>query len=230
MNFLQKWPVKMFTSWTDYLLHEPQKLKYYNAWFKTLWNGRSPLKDEIPWVNFETIEWFDRILLPDMKVFEWGSGGSTLFFSNRVQSLLSVEHEQKWYEIVVDVLSQKNITNVELILIEPERIHSSANTDEFISFSIDYPGYSFKNYVEIIAKYPNNSFDLIVVDGRARNSCLNLARDKVKPGGYLLLDNADRSFYQHAVSLVANWQKFEFTGPTPYSKVICTTAIWQKPR
>ena len=34
----------------------------------------------IPWVTHGAKKWLDSYLKKDMKVFEWGSGGSTLYF------------------------------------------------------------------------------------------------------------------------------------------------------
>ena len=56
--------------------------------------------------------------------------------------------------------------------------------------------FSFKKFVTTIDQYPDHYFDLVFVDGRARNSCIKHAIPKVKNGGYILLDDSDRKSYQ----------------------------------
>jgi hypothetical protein len=40
----------------------------------------SPLEIELPWISYAAIDFLDGYLKPDMTVYEYGSGGSTLFF------------------------------------------------------------------------------------------------------------------------------------------------------
>ncbi len=47
-------------------------------------------------------------------------------------------------------------------------------------------------YVEAIATFPQNTFDWILVDGMIRLPCFRNALDKLKSGGLLILDNANR--------------------------------------
>lgn len=41
-------------------------------------------------------------------------------------------------------------------------------------------------------KFPNEYFDLILIDGRVRMNCLKNATPKLKVGGVLIFDNSDR--------------------------------------
>ncbi|MBU6399666.1 MAG: hypothetical protein KGS61_05060, partial [Verrucomicrobia bacterium] len=41
-------------------------------------NGKYPLDLELPWFAYAAIDFLDRYLRPDMRVCEYGSGGSTL--------------------------------------------------------------------------------------------------------------------------------------------------------
>jgi len=52
----------------------------------------------IPWISYPAIKMLEKILKPEMRVFEWGVGGSTLFFSARVRQLVSIEHDLQWAE------------------------------------------------------------------------------------------------------------------------------------
>lgn len=63
-----------------------------------LWYERST-PDEvqpIPWLHPEATEFFEFILEPDFRVLEHGAGGSTLWLSERVDQVDSVEHDIDW--------------------------------------------------------------------------------------------------------------------------------------
>ena len=50
-------------------------------------------------------------------LFEWGSGMSTIFFSQYCRLLHTVEHDKKWVDITYNLLKERNIENVNLSLI-----------------------------------------------------------------------------------------------------------------
>src|SRR5882724_10582455 len=79
-------------------------------------NGKTPLDLEIPWFSYAAIDFLDGFVQPDMKVFEYGSGGSTLFFARRAKSVVSVEDNAKWFEWVSRRLEQQRLANVSLSL------------------------------------------------------------------------------------------------------------------
>ena len=57
--------------------------------------------------------------IPDSsKVFEWGSGGSTLFLGKNAHSVNSIEHDTKWFEEVNLKVSQSRLTSIQLKLAE----------------------------------------------------------------------------------------------------------------
>jgi hypothetical protein len=189
----------------------------------------------LPWMTFNAIRFIDRKLSKNMRVFEYGSGGSTLFFCRRAQYVISVEHDRSWYELVKTRLEKKNITNWEGTLIEPEFAgHASQSIADPLEYGTDDPEltqYRFKNYASSIDSFPDRSFDWIIVDGRSRPSCMQHAMPKLKPGGYLLLDNSDRDYY---LRHLAKQLSAEFTvvcdqaGPVPFMEEFSRTTIWQK--
>jgi len=65
-------------------------------------NGASPLDLELPWFSYAAIDFLAERLSPDMQVCEYGSGGSTLFFARRARQVLSIEDNQKWFELVTE--------------------------------------------------------------------------------------------------------------------------------
>ena len=212
--------------WLRYLFVKPRMLRYYKLWRNSLRVKTSAPNDQLPWMVYEAIDWLESFLSAEMQVFEWGSGGSTIFFSKRVQSVVTIEHDTKWYSAVNRQLRLSNTRNVRLVLCNPEE--SKTREGAYASTDEAYKGLSFRRYVEAIEIYPDGFFDLVVVDGRARASCLSHAWVKIRPGGYLLLDNSDRSEYQRAKEPLSDWEEQKFYGPGPYNYYSWQTTVWEK--
>src|SRR5215510_13313424 len=75
-----------------------------------LLNGKTPLDLELPWFSYSAIDFLETFLKAEMNVFEYGSGGSTLFFSQRAAKVYSVEDNVKWYDWVSLRLREKKIS------------------------------------------------------------------------------------------------------------------------
>jgi tRNA A58 N-methylase Trm61 len=174
---------------------------------------------------FSATAWLDRTLKPDSKVFEYGSGGSTLYFAKRVREVVSVEHEPAWYERVRSELERQRLGNVTYTLIESAVDPSFdrnriADPLAYMSDDDKSAGRSFRAYARAIDQYPDGYFDLVVVDGRARPSCLMHAIQKVRLGGTLLLDQSERPYYLAELSALqdpSHWSVVRFMAPLPYS-------------
>ena len=131
-----------------------------------------------PWLTPKGNALLIRWLSPHMKGFEWGSGRSTLFFSIRVRHLVSIEHDAYWFKRVNSALKQKGIRNVDYRFVPPLKNVEPTG----INWSVVWPGYKylqmppsrtqFVNYFNAINNFPDNHFDFILVDGRARVPCM----------------------------------------------------------
>ena len=62
-------------------------------------------------------------------------------------------------------------------------------------------------------------FDFICIDGRARNLCLKLAVQNLRPGGILVLDNSDRPQYDTSC-VPSSWKRHDF------SNGLWSTSAW----
>ncbi len=196
-----------FTGLFFYSLVHPNQLKY--LWLSVRQNNKNIcLEQELPWFTYGAINWLEKNMPPQAKIFEWGSGGSTLFFARRSSSVVTIENNPDWYNKINQIIKNENITNGELKLM-----------------SVNQPS----NYVKAIDQYGDRYFDLISVDGSERNDCLIKAQAKLKPGGYLILDNAERPDYQIGISSLASWWRQDFYGPGPYNHYFWLTTIFTKP-
>ena len=204
--------------------------KYFPTWWKYQQKNNEPLKNDFPWIVFEAAEYLRRILHKDMVVFEYGSGSSTLFFSRRVSHIFSMEHDSSWYNHLSQIITDQKIKNVDHRLIEcMENIANKPS--EYLSSSTLYKGKCFESYVKSIDAFPDHYFDVVLVDGRSRNACIAHAKDKVKQGGYLIVDNSDREYYLDKNDFLRDtkeWNSIHFIGPVPYSFEFSRTSFFQK--
>ena len=210
-------------------------IRFLPKWYGSLSENRSPLIDKQPWFSFAAIEFLEKILNKDMVVYEYGSGGSTLFFSEHAKKVISVEHNKEWHEKMSIQISSSGIQNCEVGLFEaseaaPRKANSISNPDDYISEDLEYQGMEFKEYASNIDAFPDNYFDVIDIDGRARPSCFKHALKKIKNNGYLILDNAEREHYSYIHETLDNsaWEKNTFAGPFPYIRQFGLTCIWKK--
>lgn len=171
---------------------------------------------DIPWVTMPAVRWLRANARPDWSVFEWGSGASTLFLARAVGRLVSIEHDGAWYGRIAERVRLGGHSNVDLRLVEPEP-EVEGVPDEYRSSSPFHDRLSFRAYVSAIDAFPDTSFDLVLVDGRARPGCMAHAAAKVRPGGALLLDNAERPAYAGAIHALeaAGWRRHSLAGPVP---------------
>src|SRR5690606_27439298 len=125
--------------------------------------------------------------------------GSTLFFAKRVKEVVSVEHHTEWYQKVKKTLAEKKHTHVDLKLVPPAKPEKGGMVRYPSLWKKEYSGLDFYHYVHVIDQYPDGYFDLILIDGRARPQCLKVCILKLKEGGLLVFDNADRVNYKDAI-------------------------------
>jgi hypothetical protein len=119
---------------------------------------------------------FDNIS-PDSNVLEWGSGGSTvaLFNHKNVKNIVSIEHDEDWFNRVRNEILYSNTTNEIddrlLYLYTPPLFNHDYNKHGDGSLT------QFYDYVNVIFEYvtKNVIFDTILIDGRARPYCAQIA-------------------------------------------------------
>lgn len=174
-----------------------------------------------PWLTAEATKRLDAWLQPTFTGVEWGAGRSTLWFAQRVAHLTSIEHDAAWYRAVQRKLERRRITNVTLLL-------HPANSE---------------SYVDVARTYRDGSLDFALVDGRQRDRCALAVIPKIRPGGWLIVDNINRylpsnsrsplSLGTHDAPLTLYWEKVadQVAGwhRTWTTNGIYDTVIWQRP-
>ena len=165
-----------------------------------------------------------------MTVFEYGSGSSTLYFSRRVAQVFSIEHNRGWFENIQKTLEEQAIKNVDNRLIEPETLDDNQSIC-YRSYFPSYQNKSFESYIKSIDAFPDGYFDVVMIDGRARTDCIARAKNRIKQGGYLVLDNSERTYYFNGNDFLSDekeWKSYHFIGPVPYSFEYSKTSIFKR--
>lgn len=150
---------------------------------------------DVPWWTFEASDEVDAFLAahPGARVFEWGSGASTAWLSRRAGSVTSVEHDEGWARLVEPVLP----ANASVKVVTPRP--ATGAPFEALSAKPGYQDLDFGAYVRAVDEVPGD-FDLIVVDGRARQDCFHRAVSRLSADGVLVFDNVDRKRYREAIA------------------------------
>ena len=197
-----------------YLIANPGEMVRVPRWLRERKSSMMNLRQ--PWWPYAMTEFVESVLPPDARVFEYGGGGSSAWLSDHGARLTVIEHHQEWCKELRRALPN----NVEVISV------SVCDVGEFGSSA--EAGY-FDDYVKAIDSYPDRSFDLVIVDGRARVESISRAKTKVKQGGHLLLDDSDRPRYSAAIAAMSAWPVKTITGLKPGSPIPATTTIWTRP-
>jgi hypothetical protein len=211
------------------LVDDLNSVMFFPRWIRSFFVPLpNAVRDGIPWLPFQLIAWLEASLSKNANVFEYGSGGSTIFLAQRVKSLCTVEHDRKWHELVASELKRRQFTNVQYLLREPESTGPNPPAEYWDNYGNEYPNKSFERYVKAINEHPDHSLDLVLVDGRARKFCLEHAIKKIHPGGYLVLDNSSTREYLDFLVPLRKYPRFDITSISPFwppSK--WQSSVWQ---
>ena len=145
--------------------------------------GRSPVEIGLPWISFPAIDFLTDYVNKDSSVFEWGSGGSTVFFARRAGWVVSVENDINWHARVRDAAVLRGRGNLDLRL---------APFDSESATALESSDY--------LAAVRERQWDLIMVDGvlgcgsggefgKHRPRCFKLAEENIRPGGVIVVDD-----------------------------------------
>ncbi len=159
----------------------------------------------LPWFTYASIHFIkQKLYLKPMKVFEYGSGNSTLWFSSKVKSIISIENDSNFYYKMLKKFSSKNN-----IIYELKKLNTNYSTK-----ILDY----------------ENEFDIVIIDGRERVECTKNCIKALKKDGIIIFDNSDRVKYKEAYNFLSdlNFKNIEFKGHGPISHTEWQTTIYYR--
>jgi hypothetical protein len=177
------------------LIEDSDSYLYSSGWMASLERGYPCKSDgsEIPWMNYCVVAFLEQRLQSDLRLFEYGSGFSTIFFSHLVESVTAVEHDQKWF----DKLKPRLAGNVELLFRREDE-----NGDYCRSIHAS-----------------GEQYDVVVVDGRDRVNSIKQSLGAMSSRGVILLDDSQRSAYGEGLVLARSqgYLTLDFEGLKPIS-------------
>ncbi|MES2677827.1 MAG: SAM-dependent methyltransferase [Pseudomonadota bacterium] len=124
-------------------------------------------KNPLPLYTYPAIEYLSSLDFANKKIFEFGSGQSTLYWLGQGADVVSVENNVKWIEKLSEPL--KEFSNHQYIFADQK-----------------------DDYINSILKFSDCYFDVIIIDGIfSRYLCAKNVISKIKKDGLVILDNSD---------------------------------------
>jgi hypothetical protein len=218
LNDLFSWNQRINSLAMNYLVAQ--------GWFN---NKPADAEGYTPWFTYPAVSFMKDIINKDMKVFEFGSGYSTLYFNENAGEVFSVEHSQEWATNLLELNP-----DIDIVVCEEGGIPLPLGVDYlegFVREQFELPVSSDRNhniehgllnleffqYASQLTRRERGYYDVIVIDGMARTLCGYLAADLVAEDGYIVLDNSDRWQYNalQKFLLRQGFGRIDFWGPGP---------------
>jgi hypothetical protein len=161
------------------LISNPGSIPYYVST-----RNQTPLEQGLPWISFGAIHFLDSFLKPNMRVFEYGSGGSTIYFSRRCESVISIEDSDQWIDQVSKKLEEMASFNVRLCFHATDKAETTDNVD-----------FQKSKYLKAI---DDQNPDILFIDGsdewtlpnKRRSICFRYAEPIMKQGSIIIVDDS----------------------------------------
>lgn len=197
--------------------HAPPRDQRLKHWAFSLTRAHDSLgisELDVPWWTYRAIDAVERFIVErgTVRAFEWGSGASTIWLARRVERVDSVEHHRGFGEMIQARLREE-FPNADLQIVEPVPSPSPAIGSQ----KEGHAGLDFSAYVahiDRVAAERGAPFDLIVVDGRAREACVRAALAHLAEGGRIVFDNTMRRRYRAAIGALPV-RETRYRGLTP---------------
>lgn len=176
---------------------------------KTLWDQYGHALNKIrlgeklvPWYTYSFLEHLEVCDLTNLEVFEFGGGGSTLFWAKSAKSVTTVEKNPEWFDKINVQIS--GIPSATCIL----------QTDE-------------STYTQAIQK-TGKKFDVIVIDGHWRLKSAHFSIECLKNQGVIILDNSDWCPKTCEFLRKSGFSRIDFGGLGPSNQFSWSTSIFFK--
>lgn len=179
------------------------------------WRKRE--KGNVPWLTYDSVQFLKQYLSREDIILETGSGSSTIWFSKLAKKIVSIEHNPVWHHLICERINAGNVKNIEYHLKSEKYLKDPADSD----------------YVKKVASFPDNYFDIILIDGKHRSSIALFALEKIKKTGTIIIDNVERYLYVEAKlpegikstsQMSAEWKLFN-AKTAAYRKVVFEDGI-----
>lgn len=211
---------------------------------KNGWLNKFPCDEfgPTPWFTYPAIAFLKDIVSPKMRVFEYGSGYSTMFFNARAKEVVSVEHDPIWaqqllrdnkaYDIRIRPLGYEQKADYSSVLyrFRAQGFGEPTLGDREQDIRHGLVNSEFLGYATELLTMPKGHFDLVVVDGMARLLSGFIAAESVADDGFIILDNSDRWQYNslQAFLIEQGYGRIDFWGPGPINTYAWCTSFFSR--
>lgn len=166
------------------------------------------------WMDSREKALIEKHLDSNKVMLEWGSGGSTVEFSQQVKQYYSIEHNRQWFNNVSEEIAQRKYTNINYNFVEQNAPQTEAQSEY----------YQFKDYIDIVDTF-NTKFDIVLIDGRARRLCAYKVIPYLNPNAIVIIHDWVLRHVYHCVTDYYN--VLEYVGDT--AQTIATFTLKEKP-
>lgn len=177
------------------------------GWIVSWWRGKPVDRHgkPLPWITYSAIDFLKQFDFSNSSVFEWGSGFSTMWWSERCKDITTIEAGAEWAEYIRPQFSEK------VTMLTP------AFDQESEAATID------KN---------DRQYQVIIVDnnGPFRAACAERAIPHLADGGFIILDNSDQCLVATQRLRNAGFTQIDFTGFAPANSYAQSTSIFFRGR
>lgn len=169
-----------------------------------------PVDLGLPWWSYRAIEKVDEIA-PGRRIFEYGTGGSTLRYGKVAMSICCVEDDLGWMELISGKLADAAVDA------EIKHVFFDFNGND------DFLGSDYLHSADGI------DWDLMIIDGqdkdrRARLACFSNAEKFAKAGSVIVVDDFWRYESLLSENRASRVEVFESVGPCRIG--VTSTAIF----
>lgn len=152
-----------------------------------------------PWYTKPFLDELITWKLDDKKVFEYGAGYSTVWWSKHAQMVVAVDSDYAWLQRISGRIKELDIPNNLKLL-----------------YHADQPGVHPLKSKYVQSAGPMEQYDIIVIDGNDRDWCVAHALMIIKDGGIIICDNWDQDYVWNsaiAKRLLAPFEHQIYTQP-----------------
>jgi len=178
----------------------PNSALVQDGWFRSFRENKPVDRSgrAIPWLTYPFINFIESRLTQDLRVFEYGCGNSTIWFSKRVSEMISLEHDSSWAQRISPQLP----SNSKIIVRDLS-----------------------DGYVEEISKH--GLFDIVIIDGRMRLECGHQSLNSLSPNGVVIWDDSNLSDFNEGYSFFSRYgfRELSFYGMVPAIFISSQTSI-----
>ena len=175
-----------------------------HGWINTV-NTKMPVDaigHPIPWITYPALAFLEGRINRELSIFEFGSGNSTFWWSERSKNVVSCEHDKLWY----DRMRSKMPSNVRYLYRDLNEAYSTAHVEQ------------------------EEHYDIVVIDGRRRVECAMNILPTLTCSGVVLWDNSERDRYQTAYTFLKDneFRRLDFWGFGPINfDEWCTSVFYR---